>query len=60
MPDWFAVDQWFPSLFEVRNLCSYTPDMLFGTSMAEGLLLIALPTALISLALAFVIIKTPK
>lgn len=41
MPDWFAVDRWFPSLFEVRNLCSFTPDMLFGLSMAEGLLLIS-------------------
>ena len=41
MPDWFAVDRWFPSLFEVRNLCSFTPDMLFGLSMAEALLLTA-------------------
>ena len=41
MPDWFAIDQWLPSLFEVRNLCSFTPEMLFGLSMAEGLLLIA-------------------
>ena len=41
MPDWFAIDQWLPSLFEVRNLCSFTPEMLFGVSMAEGLLLIA-------------------
>ena len=41
MPDWFAIDQWFPSLFEVRNLCSFTPEMLFGLSMAEGLLLLA-------------------
>ncbi|MDA8827704.1 disulfide bond formation protein B [Luminiphilus sp.] len=41
MPDWFAIDQWFPSLFEVRNLCSFTPEMPFGLSMAEGLLLIA-------------------
>ncbi len=41
MPDWFAVDRWFPTLFEVRNLCSFTPDMAFGLSMAEGLLLVA-------------------
>ena len=41
MPDWFAIDQWFPSLFEVRNLCSFTPEIPFGLSMAEGLLLIA-------------------
>ena len=41
MPDWFAVDRWFPDLFEVRNLCSYTPDILWGISMAEGLLCVA-------------------
>ena len=38
MPDWFAVDQWMPWLFEVRNLCSFTPTMLFGLSMAESLM----------------------
>lgn len=35
MPDWFAIDRWMPWLFEVRNLCSFTPEMLFGLSMAE-------------------------
>ena len=38
MPRWFAVDQWMPWLFEVRNLCSFTPTMLFGLSMAESLM----------------------
>ena len=38
MPSWFAVDQWMPLLFEVRNLCSFTPKMLFGFSMAESLM----------------------
>jgi disulfide bond formation protein DsbB len=38
MPAWFAVDQWFPALFEVRNICSYTPEIAFGVSMAEALL----------------------
>ena len=38
MPNWFAVDQWMPLLFEVRNLCSFTPKMLFGFSMAESLM----------------------
>ena len=37
MPDWLAVDRWMPWLFEVRNLCSFTPEMLFGLSMAETL-----------------------
>ena len=38
MPDWFAVDRWFPALFEVRNICSYTPELALGISMAECLL----------------------
>jgi disulfide bond formation protein DsbB len=41
MPDWFAVDRWLPWLFEVRNLCSYTPEIALGISMAEALLGIA-------------------
>ena len=41
MPSWFAVDQWFPALFEVRNICSYTPEIAFGISMAEALMGIA-------------------
>lgn len=64
MPDWFAVDQWFPSLFEVRNLCSYTPDMLFGISMAEGLLGIAVALLVIStgtlLSLLMLAKKNPR
>jgi len=38
MPDWFAVDRWMPWLFEVRNLCSFTPQMLFGLRMAKTLM----------------------
>ena len=48
MPDWFAVDRWFPALFEVRNICSYTPEIAFGVSMAETLLGISVLIALIT------------
>ncbi len=48
MPDWFAVDRWIPWLFEVRNLCSYTPEIAFGVSMAEALLGIAVTASLIA------------
>jgi disulfide bond formation protein DsbB len=48
MPDWFAVDRWFPALFEVRNICSYTPEIAFGISMAEALLGISIVIATIS------------
>jgi len=56
MPDWFAVDRWMPWLFEVRNLCSFTPEMLLGLSMAEtlmalgaGVCLVAIYTAVLDL-----------
>lgn len=41
LPDWFALDQWFPSMFRVEEACGYTPELLFGITMAEGLLAIA-------------------
>jgi disulfide bond formation protein DsbB len=47
MPDWFAVDRWLPWLFEVRNLCSYTPEIALGVSMAEALLGIAVALSLL-------------
>ena len=53
MPDWFAVDRWFPSLFEVRNLCSFTPEMLFGLSMAESLMLFAFGLGCIAMTALF-------
>ena len=49
MPDWFAVDRWMPWLFEVRNLCSFTPEMLFGVSMAESLTASAIGISLLAL-----------
>ena len=48
MPDWFAVDRWLPWLFEVRNLCSFTPEIALGISMAEALLGIAVTISLIA------------
>jgi disulfide bond formation protein DsbB len=48
MPDWFAVDRWMPWLFEVRNLCSFTPEMLFGLSMSETLMGLAIGTGLLA------------
>lgn len=53
MPDWFAVDRWFPWLFEVRNLCSFTPEMLFGLTMAETLMLFSVGLCLIVTAALF-------
>ena len=48
MPDWFAVDRWMPWRFEVRNLCSFTPEMLLGLSMAETLMGLAIGIGLLA------------
>ncbi len=38
MPSWFAIDVWFPQLFKVQTSCGYTPELLFGITMAEALM----------------------
>ena len=60
MPDWFAVDRWFPALFEVRNICSYTPEIAFGISMAEALLCISVLIATVSLAFGWKLLTTKR
>ncbi|MEO0439093.1 MAG: disulfide bond formation protein B [Pseudomonadota bacterium] len=47
-PDWFALDKWIPEVFEVRNLCGYTPEMFYGLSMAESLLLTGIAICLVA------------
>ncbi len=42
LPNWFALDQWFPQVFEPWEPCGYTPELLFGITMAEGLMLISI------------------
>lgn len=57
LPAWFALDKWFPAVFGVKEACGYTPELLFGITMAEaltvlsaGLMGLALLMALVSLA----------
>ena len=53
LPDWFALDSWFPAVFEVKEACGYTPELLFGITMAEGLLALSVASVLLSLLLIF-------
>ena len=55
MPAWFTIDKWFPQVFGVWTSCGYTPELLFGITMAEGLLIISMVLALISLMIALAI-----
>jgi protein dithiol:quinone oxidoreductase len=49
LPSWFALDDWFPFMFGVMESCGYTPQMLFGISMAESLIVVFPLMLLISL-----------
>ena len=41
LPSWFALDKWFPAIFEVKTACGYTPLILFNITMAEVLLVVS-------------------
>lgn len=42
LPAWFALDKWLPSVFKVWEPCGYTPEILFGVTMAEALMFISI------------------
>ncbi len=41
MPAWFQLDVWFPTLFKVWEACGYTPELVFGITMAEALIVLS-------------------
>ncbi|MDH5425678.1 MAG: disulfide bond formation protein B [Gammaproteobacteria bacterium] len=49
LPGWFALDQWFPAVFKVWEACGYTPELLFGITMAEALIVLTSLMLLISI-----------
>jgi len=53
LPAWFALDSWFPSVFKIWAACGYTPELLFGVTMAEALIVMSF--ILLSLSLIFTI-----
>lgn len=57
LPSWFAVDQWIPWLFKIWEPCGYTPELLFGITMAEALIVLSPILFLTSLFLTINLIK---
>jgi protein dithiol:quinone oxidoreductase len=48
LPAWFAIDTWLPWLFRVETTCSYTPEIMFGITMAETLMVMSVALLLVS------------
>lgn len=40
-PDWLPLDRWSATIFKPWEACGYTPELLFGITMAEGLVALA-------------------
>lgn len=53
LPSWFALDRWFPKVFEIQEACGYTPELLFGITMAEGLIVYS--GAMLIASIAFIV-----
>ncbi|MCU7836043.1 MAG: disulfide bond formation protein B [gamma proteobacterium symbiont of Taylorina sp.] len=48
LPNWFALDKWMPLIFKVWEPCGYTPELLFGVTMAEALIVLSFFLLMIS------------
>lgn len=51
LPAWFTPDRWLPAVFQVQTSCGYTPELLFGITMAEALIVASALFLLLSLAM---------
>lgn len=59
LPEWFALDKWFPVVFEAWESCGYTPELLFGITMAEGLIVFSALLTLATLTLSILRFRNP-
>lgn len=50
LPAWFAIDEWLPWLYRVETSCGYTPEIIFGITMAEALMAMSVGVLIVSSA----------
>ena len=48
LPAWLAIEEWLPWLFRVEASCGYTPELIFGITMAEALMVLSVLLLLVS------------
>jgi len=63
LPAWFAIEDWLPWLYRVETSCGYTPEIIFGITVAEVLMLtsalLLVGSCCVFLANIFALKKTP-
>lgn len=58
LPAWLALDQWFPKVFGIEESCGYTPELLFGITMAEALILLSAALLMVTVPMVVATLKT--
>ena len=53
LPAWFAIEEWLPWLYRVETSCGYTPEILFGITMAEALMAMSVLLCIACISLFF-------
>ena len=48
LPAWFAIDSWLPWLYRIETSCGYTPEIFFGITIAEALMVISILLLLVT------------
>ena len=54
LPAWLAIEDWLPWLYRIETSCGYTPEIVFGITMAEALMLLSGSLLLLSICLSVV------
>ena len=50
LPTWFAIESWLPWIYRVESSCGYTPELVFGITMAEALMVMSVGLLILSAA----------
>lgn len=62
LPSWLAIEDWVPWLYRIETSCGYTPEVVFGITMAELLMVISVSVLFLSsfILIAFLMPNSPK
>ena len=60
LPGWFAIEDWLPWLYRVETSCGYTPEIIFGITIAESLMVLSVLILLLSSCIFLASLMRPQ